>query len=78
MTNYAITIVLTFYGYDLADALYTLDTSHHRLKMRCMTYTDKKEEVDGLIAACKKEVLSRFKHQKVGVIEGFRVHICEF
>lgn len=78
MTNYAITVVLTFYGYDLADALDTLNSDYQRLKMRCITYTDKKEEVNGLVTACKKEVLSRFKRQSVGVIEGFRVHICEF
>ena len=78
MTYYAITVVLTFYGYDLADALYSLDSSYARLRMRALSYVNDETEVDNMIEALKNTLLHDFKAQKVGKIEGFRVHICVF
>ncbi len=78
MTYYAITVVLTYYGYDLADALYSLDSSYARLKMRASSYVNDETEVDGMTRALKNALLHDFKTQKVGRIEGFRVNICVF
>lgn len=78
MTYYAITVVLTFYGYDLANALYSLDTSYARLRMRAISYVNDETEVDNMTEALKNALLCDFKAQKVGRIEGFRVHTCIF
>lgn len=78
MTYYAITVVLTFYGYDLADALYSLDTSYARLRMRAISYVNDETEVEGMTRALKNALLRDFKAQKVGKIEGFRVHTYIF
>ena len=78
MTYYAITVVLTFYGYDLADALYSLNTSYARVRMRASSYVNDETEVDNMIEALKNTLLRDFKTQKVGKIEGFRVHTCIF
>lgn len=78
MTYYAITVVLTFYGYDLADALYSLNTKYSRLKMRALSYVNDEAEVSNMTEALKNTLLRDFKAQKVGKIEGFRVHTCIF
>ena len=78
MTYYVVTVVLTFYGYDLADALYSLDTNYTRLKMRASSYVNNEAEVDNMTEALKNDLLRNFKAQKHGRIEGFRVHTCIF
>lgn len=78
MTYYAVTVVLTFYGYDLADALYSLDTNYTRRKMRASSYVNDEAEVNNMIEALKSDLLQSFKTQKHGKIEGFRVHTCIF
>lgn len=77
-THYSITVCGIVYGYDIAHALTTLDTTYRQLRLYSCSVVYNKNDIDDMITALKNDIINRYKVQCHGVISHYRIHITEF